>query len=142
MQRLLPNQLLFKPISSIGNTSNALKIHEEEWLQNLNRLILESIEDEFSSFCVADWAKKLWVSERTFHYRIKKITGLTPAKYMRECRLLKAKQILEQGTCSSISEVSFLVGFHKPSYFSALFKQRFGQSPSRLIYCSFGVGGV
>lgn len=133
MRRLRLNRLPSKSMSSIGNPYNALQTHEVEWLQNLNTLILETIEDEFSSFCVADYAKKLWVSDRTFYYRIKKITGLTPAKYMRECRLLKAKQILEQGTCSSISELCFLVGFHKPSYFSALFKQRFGQSPSSWI---------
>ncbi len=43
-------------------------------------------------------------------------------------RLKKAAQLLELKTYT-ISEVSYLVGFNDPKYFSREFKKQFGETP-------------
>ena len=76
-----------------------------------------------------DYLAQILLMERSALYKkLKKLTGLTPAKYIRTIRLQKAKMLLEQGI--SVKETAYQVGFQKTAYFSTLFKQEFGKSPS------------
>jgi AraC-like DNA-binding protein len=76
-------------------------------------------------------AKRFLLSLRHLNRKVNQITGLPPAKFVREVQLQKARQILEDGNFESISEVAYSVGFYQPSTFTALFKKRFGTTPSR-----------
>lgn len=57
----------------------------------------------------------------------------TPAVWIREKRLVKAREMLSTGM--PVKEVCFSLGFESPAHFSRLFKSHFGQAPSetRLI---------
>ncbi|MGB0931821.1 MAG: helix-turn-helix domain-containing protein, partial [Chitinophagales bacterium] len=68
------------------------------------------------------------------HYKIKSILGFTPSKYINEIRLLIAEQLLKNKSYTTISEVCYNVGFQKPTYFSQLFKKRFGKVPSSYLH--------
>ena len=53
----------------------------------------------------------------------------TPAKYIKEQRLLKAMHLLSS-TDFSISEICYEIGFSDTSHFTKLFKQKYNLSPS------------
>ena len=76
-------------------------------------------------------AKRFLLSLRHLNRKVKGITGLPPAKFVREVQLQKARRILEDGDFVSISEVAYSVGFYQPSTFTSLFKKRFGTVPSK-----------
>jgi AraC-like DNA-binding protein len=65
--------------------------------------------------------------------KVKSITGLTPARMIREVQLNKARIILEEKTFTSVSDLAFQCGFEYPATFSKLFKKRFGKSPSEYL---------
>ncbi|MBP1995969.1 AraC family transcriptional regulator [Paenibacillus eucommiae] len=62
---------------------------------------------------------------RSFH----KIAGRTPLQYLHDLRLNTASSLLSS-TKMPILEISDAVGFQSIHYFSRLFKQRYGVSPS------------
>jgi signal transduction histidine kinase/CheY-like chemotaxis protein/AraC-like DNA-binding protein len=98
-----------------------------QYLQKIVKLIQENIGD--SNFGSEDLAKKLLVSESQIYRKIKAITGKSTAVYIRSIRLQYAKDLLIN-TDKTVSEVAYDVGFNDPSYFSRVFKDEFGYSPS------------
>lgn len=55
---------------------------------------------------------------------------IAPQEYVLTSRLIHAKSILDSGDFDSIKEVSELVGYTDPLYFSKAFKKLYGCSPS------------
>lgn len=51
----------------------------------------------------------------------------TPATWIREKRLVKAREMLSTGM--GVAEVCYSLGFESPAHFSRLFKSHFGQTP-------------
>jgi len=98
------------------------------WLDELEDMVKSNIED--TSFNVSQLAFKMHISERNLRTKIKKNTGLTPNHYIREARLTKARQLLENKSYSSIAEICYKVGFKHPANFTSRFKKRFGKLPS------------
>lgn len=69
--------------------------------------------------------------ERSSLYRkMSAIVGQTPSVFMRMVRLKRAAQLLESSHYS-VQEISWMVGFNTPRYFSAYFKEMFGMTPSQ-----------
>ena len=99
-----------------------------KWLKNLEEIAFENVTKP--NFNVGQLAFKMAISERQFNRRLKKLTGLTPGNYLKEIKLQKARQLLENKVYSTIAEVAYSVGFSTPEYFSKIFKNRFGKSPS------------
>ena len=58
--------------------------------------------------------------------------GVTPQKYIVSKRISQAKSIIESGDFASFKEVAQSVGFSDPLYFSRVFKQKYGISPSNI----------
>jgi AraC-like DNA-binding protein len=61
--------------------------------------------------------------------QFKKVTGMSPAQYLINCRILKAKELLMKGY--SVEEVCDLAGFNNLPHFSRSFKQYTGHSPKQ-----------
>jgi two-component system response regulator YesN len=55
--------------------------------------------------------------------------GTSPAKYLKQIRMEKAKHLLETSFLS-IKEIMFAVGFNDSSYFTRSFKRFYGMSPT------------
>lgn len=69
--------------------------------------------------------------ERSSLYRkMSAIVGQTPSEFMRIVRLKRAAQLLENSRYS-VQEISWMVGFNTPRYFSSYFKEMFGLTPSQ-----------
>ncbi len=96
-------------------------------LVNKARLrIREAMESDLTIQMIA---KDLGVSYSNFRKLFKEYTGLSPAIYQQELRLLRAKELLTT-TDLSIKEIAYRLNFESPDYFSAKFKAKMGCKPS------------
>lgn len=77
--------------------------------------------DFFASLCM--------MSKYYFIRTFKKNTDMTPVEYLKMLRITKAIDLLEQ-TNLKVSEISEMVGYADPLYFSRLFKKIKGISPT------------
>jgi len=101
---------------------------ESELLQRLQEFVELKLDN--SNIGVDDLANHVAMSARNLQRMLKEITGFTPIEFIREIRLFAARDLLETKQKRSISEIAYAVGFSTPSYFSKLYKKRFGASPS------------
>jgi AraC-like DNA-binding protein len=67
----------------------------------------------------------------TFKRDFKKISNLSPQKWIIRKRLETAHQKLRNGE-KKVSDVCFEVGFKNLSYFSRIYKEAFGYAPSNI----------
>lgn len=94
---------------------------------------MEIIHTELSNpeFSINDFCRMLGMSRTSVYNKIKTLTDQSPNDFMRIIRLNNAKELLHSRKYS-ISEVSYMVGFSDPKYFSTCFKKQFGISPSKV----------
>lgn len=109
---------------------------EKQNLKKKNRTILKAVlylEDNYlTNVTVDDLVKLSNIHECQFRRSFKKLKGMSPIKYRNMLRLNKSLEILKSGEYSVI-EAAMIVGFDDPAYFSRLFKEQFGNSPSHYI---------
>ena len=92
--------------------------------------ITEVIETHlYSQLTLEQLAALSGLSLSAFKREFKKHFKETPAQYIRNRRLQKAKDLLVHSSLS-ISEISFQIGYEDSSYFSRLFSSNFMLSPS------------
>lgn len=113
--------------SSIKDEEVEVSVKDLQWMKEVEDQIRANIQEE--DFEMSVLAKKLFISKRQLDRKIVKITGLTPAKLVKEVRLQTARTYLEKGTFDTIAEVSFAVGFKTASHFSKIYQARFGKKP-------------
>lgn len=96
--------------------------------------VLQSIDTHLAdeSFGVGVLCKELGMSERQLQRKLKAVTNKSPIQLISSVRLHRAKELIHLQKYN-ISEISYLVGFTSPSYFSKCFKNEFGLSPSDLL---------
>lgn len=90
--------------------------------------IRESLESDIT---IQQIAEELGVSYSNLRKLFKEHTGLSPATYQQELRLLRAKELLST-TELSIKEIAYRLNFESPDYFSAKFKAKMGLKPSEV----------
>ena len=73
--------------------------------------------------------KELNLSRSQLGRKVKAITGMSPAIFLRSLRLQRARHLLKSSNLS-VKEVTFEVGFSDPSYFSKSYVEAFGERPS------------
>ena len=100
---------------------------EDPFIQKVRAIILADLENE--NFSLDDLTQQVFLSRSQVHRKIKAVTGMSTAVFMRHIRLQEAKKLL-LSTDLSVSEVAYRVGFKTPVYFSQRFKAKFGESPS------------
>ncbi len=115
--------------SSEPSQQEEMKQHEQEWLNQVEGTLWNMI-DKGTEIKVKDLAQELYTSERQLQRQIKLLTGLTPSEYINEVRLQKARQLISDGSFSTVSEVAYHLGYAYPNYFSRVFTKRFGRPPS------------
>lgn len=82
-------------------------------------------------FSINDLCMEVAMSRTSFYNKLKTLTGQAPNDFIRVYRLNRAKEFLSEHRYS-IAEVSDMVGFADPKYFSVCFKKQFGESPSKV----------
>lgn len=96
--------------------------------------IVQYIEDHMSDqdFSVPELAANIGMSQPVLYKKIRAITDLSVNDFIKTIRLKKAAQLFAQKTYN-VSEVSYLVGFNDPKYFSREFKKQFGHTPKAYV---------
>jgi signal transduction histidine kinase/DNA-binding response OmpR family regulator len=102
-----------------------------KWLKKLEQIATDDLME--NNLNTAQLAQKMAISERQLSRNLKKLTGLTPGAYLKEIQLQKARLLLENQAYSTVSEISYIVGFNTPQYFSSIYKERFGKFPSEYL---------
>lgn len=81
-----------------------------------------------SDFTVEVLAEEVGMSKSQLTRKLRALTGMAPAAFIRAFRLQRAAQLLEKR--NPVAQVAYAVGFTDKDHFSKLFKQEFGVSPS------------
>jgi YesN/AraC family two-component response regulator len=100
---------------------------DEKLLQKFNEKLREQISNP--DLRVESISKELGLSRVHLNRRLKAITNESPGNYIRNFRLKQAAFLLTSHKMS-IAEVAYAVGFSSHAYFSNIFKEHFGISPS------------
>ena len=83
---------------------------------------------------LANAARKAAMSPRSLARHFLDETGLTFGSWQRQARLLRALELLGNG--SSVSDVAFTLGYQSTSAFIAMFRRTFGTTPTRYFAVS------
>ena len=92
----------------------------------------EIVEDNLSNvqFGVTELADATHMSRSNLLRKIKKLTGLSVSQFIRKIRLENAMELLKEGN-TTISEISYQVGFNSTSYFIKCFREEYGYPPGQ-----------
>lgn len=124
----LVNHLIGKMYSLERNIELSRNQQQVDMIDKARWRIRESLESEIT---IQGIAEELGVSYSNFRKLFKEYTGLSPATYQQELRLLRAKELLST-TDLSIKEIAYRLNFESPDYFSAKFKAKMGIKPSEV----------
>lgn len=94
---------------------------------------IQNILEKMHTDCAAKWnigdlARQSLLSPNSFMHRFKAQTGYSALEYVIKIRLDKARDLLLNSSLS-VKEISNLVGYENPLYFSRLFRKTEGISP-------------
>ena len=76
-----------------------------------------------------EMAEQCGLSCSAFTHYCRRITNLTPAKYLVHYRVEAAKKLLASQPDLNITDVAFACGFQSSQYLATVFRQKTGQSP-------------
>lgn len=98
-------------------------------LQKLTRIVLDNLENE--QFSVEELSDQIGMSRSHLYRRIKLLKGQSISQFIRQIRLERAMEMLENNVATS-SEIAYRVGFNSPSYFNKCFNEHFGYPPGEV----------
>jgi len=97
------------------------------FLQKVNAVINANIEKE--DFDIDQLARSMAIGRMQLHRKLKPLVNQSPAHYIRDTRLIKAKTMIQTEDLS-IGEICFKVGFQSQSHFTRVFIEKFGVRPT------------
>lgn len=100
--------------------------------EKLMAQIIEHIEKNMSNadYSVEQLSRDVAMHRMNLYRKIQSIAGMTPSEFLRTMRIKRAAQLLEQDSSLAIVEVSEMVGFNTPKYFTNYFRKMYGVTPS------------
>ena len=119
-------EALGKEIVHLRPDEIAVRSADQVFLEKVMAVIETYMGDE--AFSIEDLAREVAMSRSQLHRKLKALTDQSASVFLRNMRLKRARQLLEQGA-GTAAEISYLVGFGSPAYFSKCFKDAFGLTP-------------
>lgn len=117
-----------------------LRLHKVELAKesrtfHIIRPAVQYLENHFSDPGLTNQilAEQAMISEVYFRRIFKENFGVSPKQYIRDLRILKAKNLLKSNGYSSIAHVAEEIGFTNIYQFSAAFKKATGYTPTEYI---------
>ncbi len=109
---------------------------KREELFTISRSVIQTkqyIENQFHNprLMLRQIAEEININPSYLSKIFKRQTGLSVLEYIRDCRLKEAKIKIDEDPTLHISELSQIVGYEDPLYFSKVFKRKFGISPKQ-----------
>jgi signal transduction histidine kinase/ligand-binding sensor domain-containing protein/DNA-binding response OmpR family regulator len=133
LQELFLSTLADYPPSKAGRAYEVtpsepfVESYDDKLMKNLMEVMEQNIDN--AELTVDELVSKIGIGRSVFFKKLKSLTGLAPIEFVREVRVKRAAQLIESGEYT-ISQVTYMVGCNDPRYFSRIFKQRFGMTPS------------
>lgn len=99
---------------------------DDEFIQKVTELVKEGLGKNFN---VDTLCASVNMSRTSFYNKIKALTGIAPAEFIRNIRMQEAALMLKSQRYT-VAEVSDKMGFADPKYFTDTFKKFYGVPPS------------
>lgn len=112
--------------TALNFDSHELTKSDKAFLDKTIACIEKNISD--ASFNVDRLCEESAISHPQMYRKVKALTNLSIAEYIRSIRLKKAASILQDQSLK-ISDVAYSVGFSDPNYFSKCFTKAYGKTP-------------
>jgi len=132
VENLIRNRGILKEhyISDISNSTTkktSASQLDKKFINDFSGIVEHHLSDE--NFSVEDLCKLIGISRIQLYRKVKALLNCSISDYILNRRLQKAKYYLGRED-HSIAEVSYMVGISSPTYFSTIFKAKYGVSPS------------
>lgn len=127
-RELLNKAYLEKPLTS--NLTLAASKLDDLFLEKFNTFLENNLSN--SLLTVEMLAEEMNMSTSSLYRKVKGISGLSPVDFIKIARLKKAILLMQEGE-TRMNEISFMVGFSSPAYFSTCFLKQYGTTPSDFI---------
>ena len=101
--------------------------NQKVFIENLTRIIEAYIDDE--RFSVEQLSKEMGMSRSQLHRKVKALTNQSPNEFIRSYRLQRAAELIRK-QAGNFAEIAYKVGFSSQAYFTKLFQDMFGKTPS------------
>lgn len=127
---LMMNSILYEYLYNLSITFPKTDISQNEkhisYIEEALKYIESNYSEQISINKIAKWLNL----DRSYMYRLfKSITGISPQEYLLDFRIRKACDLLKN-TGLTITNISRSVGYEDSLYFSRLFKNKKGKTPS------------
>ncbi|NQZ10695.1 MAG: response regulator, partial [Algicola sp.] len=109
--------------------SSAIVMHLNQQQQQFMDQLTECCQTNYhnSGFSLDDFAKEMAMSKRQLQRKVKALSGTNPLTILKDIRLQKARQAIEQG--EQITQVAYTSGFNSYEVFARAFKEKYQHSP-------------
>ena len=108
----------------------SLNAMDEALLKKAKEVVEQHLDD--AEFSTETFAREMCMSRSGLHLKMKALTGESSYDFIRKIRFNKAAKLLQEGGYT-VAEISCMVGFSVPSYFSTSFKKYFGCLPTEYV---------
>ena len=112
---------LWKQSEEISYTDAYQKAVAESAIRYMQEYYAENIRCEFL-------ASRAYLSEGYFYKLFKRVTGVTPIRFLQNIRLEKAAELL-CGTSLSVQKIALSVGYSDMKYFYRIFGEKYHETP-------------
>lgn len=118
----------FSARSKTGREEPPVKLNafDRKFMDKLMELLEKSLSD--MELNIDEIASEMAFSRTSFYRKLKGLTNMAPADFIRAYRLRRAAEMIEEGSWN-LYEVAENVGFSNYTHFSVIFKKHFGVSP-------------
>ncbi|WP_298474579.1 two-component regulator propeller domain-containing protein [uncultured Maribacter sp.] len=103
---------------------------DEKFLQQAMDIIEKHMMN--TEFNVEMLVKEMGHSRTNLYMKFKELTGLSSGEFIRNIRLKRAVQLLENSDLP-VKDIMYKTGFNTSSYFSKCFRKQFGVTPSQYV---------
>lgn len=100
-------------------------IADNKWISALEEMLQRDISRKWK---LTEMASSFKMGTTTFNEKVKMLSGFTPASFLINLRVEKAKKELLQ-TKKSLTKIALECGFYSSQHFSSTFSRRTGQTP-------------
>lgn len=113
------------------NRTHKLLLNKGNLFSEFEKEVANIIDNDLD-YNVKSIAEQLSTSIATLERVVKRVTQMTPNKYIIKRRLEKANYLIASKQFN-LKEVAFMAGFSSPSHFSRTYKQHFGTPPTEVV---------
>lgn len=124
----LKSKVLFMSLMEEMIISAKRQLHDDstELMAQTVEYIRQNYADPVS---ITKIASQFGLERRRFAYLFERHTGMSPIRYLTECRIRRSKELLRTCGCP-VAQIAECVGYTDSFYFSRLFKRQTGFSPT------------